>query len=975
MKSLIRLALLTSIAALISSCDSSRNDTVVTQPEVDTPEQVITGQVAGVRGAAITVVDANGRTVQLSFNGVTDANGNFTATISEASQRQGVVAPLMVTATGGEILCDWDRDGDNDCGDGISFGDYYPAPEGFKLRSTIVSLPSGDGTVTVNVNAITELTASIAGQLSGPVLMASEITAAQQFVRDMLESLTGTDLGSVNLLTLNLANLNSIASATLSQTNLVTAIYNASIQGMVDSTNANLNNVASVIAWLNSGIRVSAGGSVQASGTLLTMISNSFATGSGIVNAQLISAGLAASEIANSIITAAIANANIYRLYGVALVGTSTPPAVPQLQSVDGQVIKGKISGGMITVVDATGMVIPIADGGVTDDNGEYNASFTVGATEAGIIPPLTVTVSGAGAMVTCDYDVAGPNDCLKSDGTYASFGEDYSLGSDFSISGFSPLVPVSAESVTVNINPITDLAARFTTRAAAGTITLDNVALGNTQALGLVRAITGIDLNALGVNLRTAQLVDLTGLQSALLTDINVALSTFGASFLGQIDPTVETRNTLLKAIIAMADGITFSANGKIIANASLLARAAATVRVSTGNIITELTNAGLAVPSLVTTINANADSNARLFTLAGDSELSVNVESGGANAVADTADFIEKLAAVIDATVATTGAESFGGTQRSATEMFADHLNAIEMMSSWQATRAFRMLESALVAAETGLATGSSTELSGEGLSGTVSLSDDGKTLNITNVSATYAADDVTAVVEIASGWRMDNGDDGATIAANDVTLSTWTNGVQVQMFSGELWAGFVPEGDDIGLDTLSFYGWVTVNALPGDSFVVDIDLSNLTGTTSTDPDLSSRDIDGNYVARMWFNSDNVADLSVGFDGVLHAQSQNYSITADGMTIFGSVDRDGNIDTEVLTDLTTNLTLWLDTASGELQSIDCLGGSVDNCIGKLTVEGVETAGLDGSGTVWYSDGTIQSFPGLLDFGNTSQP
>ncbi len=534
MKSLIRLTILTSIAVLIASCGGSNNETAVTQPQPPTPEQVITGQVAGVRGATVTVVDANGRTVQLSFSGVTDDNGNFSANISEASQRQGVVAPLMVTATGGSILCDWDIDGDNDCGDGIKFGDYYPAPDGFKLRSTIVSLPNGDGTVTVNINAITELAASIAGQLSGPVLMASEIATAEQFVIEMMQSLTGTSLAGANIRTLDLISLNTVATATLSQASLVTAIYNASIQGMVDSTNTNLDNVAKVIAWLNSGIRLNEG-SVRATGTLLALISDAFAAGAGIANAQLVGAGLAASDIANSIINVAIANASIYRLYGTALVGTSTPPAVPQLQAVDGQVIKGKINGGKITVVDATGAVIPIASGGITNDNGQYNASFTVGATEAGIIPPLTVTVSGVGATVTCDYNVAGANDCRKSDGTYASFGETYALASDFSISGLSPLVPATASSVTVNINPMTDLATRFAVRGATGVLTEADVTLSNTRVLGLVRAITGVNLNLLGVNLRTTPLVDLTGLQTAVLTDINVALSTFGASFLGQ--------------------------------------------------------------------------------------------------------------------------------------------------------------------------------------------------------------------------------------------------------------------------------------------------------------------------------------------------------------------------------------------------------------------------------------------------------
>ena len=610
----------------------------------------------------------------------------------------------------------------------------------------------------------------------------------------------------------------------------------------------------------------------------------------------------------------------------------------PPVSGVNGQVIKGPVVGATISVTDASGASVALTGTETTGDDGSYSASFTVAAIEGGITTPITVTATGGD--ITCDWDVEGDDDC----GTGISFGSTYPAPAGFALSGFSTITAGDdEETVVVNINVATDLAVQL---AGAGADN-DAVAAAEAQVLGLIQVATGADLS--GITLRTFLLPDLTAAASAALSEQDFSIALFGAAIIGQVGS--NGLADIPAVITSIYEGITV-VNGNISISGTLLARMATQVSIGAAAIQAQFDAAGVASPTFIANIEANSAGNAALFLLAGDEPITVSAPAvpGSDDPLDQTKTFVTSLSRVINSLLTTTGAQGFGGTQQGATEVFADELNAVSLLGSGASTSAFWQLLNAIgdvLDSETALTAGGSAELSGDNVSGTLALSDDEATVTLTDASSSWTDGDITVTLTIPSGTHMNDGASGG-LSGTGITLTTWQGDSLLQTFTGDFSTTFSPENDDLGLSAMTFNGWITTTGAPG-TFALDVDLSGLTGSTA--PGIGTSDIAGNYTVTLSFD-----DLAVSLNGVLRGLNQAFSITSGGDTIWGTVTRDGDIDTDTLTDLTATLTLVLDlSGSGELVS------------GTFTVGDEQTATLDSDGVVYYSDGSVQALPAAI--------
>jgi len=610
-------------------------------------------------------------------------------------------------------------------------------------------------------------------------------------------------------------------------------------------------------------------------------------------------------------------------------------PDPPPKSGVNGQVIKGPVVGATISVSDASGGSVGLTETVTTGEDGSYSASFTVPAIEAGITTPITITATGGN--ITCDWNVDGDDDC----GVGISFGSTYPAPAGFKLSGFSTIIAGdNEETVLVNINVATDLAVRLA-GAGAGD---DAVAAAEAQVLGLIQVATGTNLS--GVKLRTLVLPDLTAAASAALSEQEFSIALFSAAVIGQVG-----NNDLVDipaVITSIFEGITV-VNGNISISGTLLARMATQVSVGAAAIQAQFDAAGVAAPTFIANIEANSAGNAALFLLTGDQQVTVSAPPvpGSDDPLDQTKTFVTSLSAVINSLLTTTGAQGFGGTQQGATEMFADELHAVSVLGSGASTSAFSQLLNAVMDSETALTAGGSAMLTGDNVSGTLTLSDDEATTTLTDASSSWTDGDIAVILTLPSGTHMNDRAAGS-LSGTGITLTTSQGETLLQTFTGGLSMTFSPEKDDLGLSAMTFNGSITTTGTAG-TFSLDVDLSDLTGSTAPDSDTS--DIAGNYTVTLSFD-----DLAVSLNGVLRGLNQEFSITSGGDTIWGTVTREGDIDTDTLTDMTTTLTLVLDlSGSGELVS------------GTFTVGGEQTATLDSDGVVFYSDGSVQALPAAI--------
>ena len=626
--------------------------------------------------------------------------------------------------------------------------------------------------------------------------------------------------------------------------------------------------------------------------------------------------------------------------------GDVTPPEDPPVSGVEGQVIKGPVVGASITVLDATRNDVALNRAAVTTDGtGSYSARFTVVEIEAGINIPIIVNAEGGD--IVCDYDMNGMG-CPVSEGLYVAVGETFPMPADLILSGWSPvLASGNEEAVDANINIATDMAvglAENEADVAGGPLTDQMFADAVGRVLGLVQIVTGTNLS--GVDLRTVTLPDLSSIASVELNDQSLALALFGSSFIGQVDA-ADPDSNLLQVLNTNFESLSINASGNLQTTGTVLAKMTSSISTGVAGLKAQYTAAGKDVPDILTNIEFNAAGSSELFALSGDNPITISAPAvpGSGEPLDQTKEFVATLSSVIDAALVTTGAENFGGTQKGVTEVFADELDAVGQLSSGVATKAFSQILDAIDTASS-LTAGGSIAMSGD-VTGTISRSEDGLTDSLADVISTAAEGDIEVTITIPTGSHFENGT-SASLTGSGIHMTTSQAGALLQTFHGDISMSFVEENDDLGLNAATFDGSITTEAAEG-TFAVNADLSNITGTT--EQNIGTKDVEADYTATFSF-----ADLVISMNGKIYENNQSFAVTAGGNTIWGTVSREGDIDTDTLTDMTTTLTLILDLSeNGELVS------------GNFTVAGEETATMDDQGIVYYSDGSIQSLPAAI--------
>ena len=306
---------------LIAGCgggsDSSEN-VIVNPPEPS--QDGIQGRASSkIRGALLTVHDANGEEIVLASGRTTNATGAYSLVFSEFAIDDDIVAPLMVTLNGegATAVCDFDDEGDNDClsrdGTFVTFGETYDLADNFQLRGLAASFPpetnAGDRKITVNISAASDLAAQYAtDQAAGSPLVPSYINLASQQALGVVEFVTGLStagksLNDIPIIDLTLAEPQAADS-------MAVAFFSASLHDQIDTEIIGLSDYRRILDRLPTNIQPTPGSNtdqLQATGNFLagnlqgfTKVASSFkdslanpsAVLSGAVSAQTIAVPL-----------------------------------------------------------------------------------------------------------------------------------------------------------------------------------------------------------------------------------------------------------------------------------------------------------------------------------------------------------------------------------------------------------------------------------------------------------------------------------------------------------------------------------------------------------------------------------------------------------------------------------------------------------------------------------------------------------
>ncbi len=589
---------------------------------------------------------------------------------------------------------------------------------------------------------------------------------------------------------------------------------------------------------------------------------------------------------------------------------------------------------------------------------------------------------------------------------------------------------------VTVNLSPassvafelaIADSVAPSARASSFPTITTPvtpaAASTANAQVMGIIASITGISFT--GQKLNELVLVDLTDPASvAAASPQSIAISSFGAAVIGGIDGTNDSIAAVIASIVA---SITVNGDGNVLISGNDIADIADQVAIVLGS--PALAGVTAAQQALQT-----AKQNSAFFRVAGIEKVTISQaeeSTDTSSGLSLTKTFIAKLVNIINGITATTGSGGIGITGGGATEVFADALFAVDNLSSVEATRAFNLLEDALIAAEADLAPGETFSFTTpepaaahltDALTGSVTKSADGLSLTLDTVAITVTNIQTGVAVEIAipTGERTTLGEVSTTeatavFAADGVTVTTTTTvtpepaqgedtatpvTTTIQTFTGSVNATFLDEGVglDLGLKTLDFDGSITTAEAPG-TFTVALGLTDIEGTSVQVPDnddgtSNNPDVTGKYSASFGFGG-----LTANFAGDIRSNFQTYAVTfSDGTaagtdTVMGSVSRviatvDGVevvTDTNIMTDGAATLTLeftFVDGQAGQLTGPTVTEAGSEAPAGELTSgssTGVDGDGneisinnifgtVDELGVVRYSDGSVQSLPAAIN-------
>lgn len=214
--------------------------------------------------------------------------------------------------------------------------------------------------------------------------------------------------------------------------------------------------------------------------------------------------------------------------------------------SFEGAAVKGVISGGGVSVVDAEGNPVGVTT--VTDSNGGYTISFT---SDTELLTPLLIIVDGSSATVVCDLRPscdpgAGPDGPLDP----VPFGETYLLPEGFELRAAISSVETSEDGTTTAtafVSPLSEFVVDAALSLAEdGPLTGGSLDVANGQVADLIEAAFPSVTIPDGVDIATIPLVDVTNLENADLSDaseLSLVVSSVNAAVIGFVDADDEER------------------------------------------------------------------------------------------------------------------------------------------------------------------------------------------------------------------------------------------------------------------------------------------------------------------------------------------------------------------------------------------------------------------------------------------------
>ncbi len=608
-----------------------------------------------------------------------------------------------------------------------------------------------------------------------------------------------------------------------------------------------------------------------------------------------------------------------------------TNPPEPAQDGISG-VAASSIGAGQISITDANGDELVIASGRETNQNGRFNLVFSEFAIEAGINPPLLLTLQGNGATAICDYDQEGESDCLTADGSFVAFGERYNLRNGFRLRAIAETYPPAStpedRSVTVNFSAASDLAAQYAVTAAGpGPLTEEIVALAERQALGAVEFITGLSTE--GSELNEISIADLTSPQ--IYDTPSLALALFSASLQGQVDLGTENLANFRRVLDTLESSILpvpGSSDNQLRATSEYLANAV-------NAYLSGASSFQLSLPEpsgvLNGAITAQSVAENQLRLASGQNiRIALPALPGSDDSLARGKTLVDQIAAVMGGSLLVSTVDAFGGTAAGAAAVYGDQLALVTALTSGEVRTALSQLDNAIA---TALASGE-TQLSGTNVSGILTVEGDSVSLaNATSTSSNIQTG-IAVNLTIPTGTRLNPGGSGE-FSATEFLMSvaqTQNDLTTQQLFQGELELQMVDVGDTADIDSIGFTG--ELRSREALEFNGQINALNL--SRASDPVIS-----GDYSASFIFDG----DFTLSLAGKLESQLETYTASTAGNTVM----------TDLLTATMTNLNATLNLTIDSGQQVT--GGNI--------VAAEEIVGtMDDQGFVNFIDGTQTVLP-----------
>ncbi len=604
------------------------------------------------------------------------------------------------------------------------------------------------------------------------------------------------------------------------------------------------------------------------------------------------------------------------------------PPAAPQ-DGISGTV-QSRINGASISVTDANGQDITVASGGTTDGAGRFNLVFSEFSINSGINAPLIITVDAGGATAICDYDLDSDNDCQNADGTFVSYGESYTLASDFTLRGvastFPPATTAGDRRIQVNVSAASEIAASLAGSSGQATLTESNVDTAASQALGVVEFITGLPTKGKSIN--EISIADLTQANAPDSSAMAVAL--FAASQHGKVDATRPGRATYRRVLNDVLANLSVDQGSNLLeARGSWLTEA---VNAYLTGAIAYQNSLGVDSPVLAGAIASQTVTQDLLRTTGfADVPIAEPADPNSDEPLDRAKMLTNRLTEAVGATLLISTTDGFGGTATGAATVYGDQVSLLNTIASTEVRSAIILLDEAL---EQALADGE-TQLTGTNVSGVLAF--DGNTVDITTATTTTSniQTGTSVNISIQNGVRTNPGGDG-DFTMDEIILGvtkSQDNATTQELFEGS--ASLIMKAGTDTADASSVQYDGDVRAASGLSFSGDMLISALS-TVDVTP------LVGNYEADFIFADQS----SLSMTGTLQSGISAYQVNTLSSGIL--VD----LITNVVTDFVARLNL----------AINAEGNAVTG--GTLTSDDVISGTMDAEGVVEFSDGTTIVLP-----------